>query len=159
MEQVPGVGECRHESAILQLGVPADVVGVQVGAQHVVDLIGNHARRGQARRVVAAHPVPRRDDAAVAVVADAGVHQDGVMRRADHERVNTDSSPVAGGREVGHQPVAIRLERRVGYPRAEESRTHRPDHLLDAGNFRLPDLSQNQVTLLAADRRPTRRRA
>ena len=26
-------------------------------------------------------------------------------------------------------------------------------------NFRLPDLSQNQVTLLAADRRPTRRRA
>ena len=26
-------------------------------------------------------------------------------------------------------------------------------------NFRLPDLSQNQVTLVAADRRPTRRRA
>ena len=30
---------------------------------------------------------------------------------------------------------------------------------LSVTNFRLPDLSQNQVTLLAADRRPTRRRA
>ena len=42
--------EGRHPAAVLQPGVPADVIDMQMGAHHHVDLVGRHARRLQPRR-------------------------------------------------------------------------------------------------------------
>ena len=57
----------------------------------------------------------------------------------------------ACGKDPGFTPEFLLdyAGRHVAYTQAD----------LDRLSFRLPDLSQNQVTLLAADRRRTRRRA
>ena len=49
-EQVLGVGEGRHPAAVLELGVPADVIDVQVRAHHEVDRIRARSRRPSAGR-------------------------------------------------------------------------------------------------------------
>lgn len=47
-QQVAGVGEGGHPTPVPELGVPAHVVGVQVGVDHQVDVGRAHAHRRQA---------------------------------------------------------------------------------------------------------------
>ena len=42
-KDILGVGEGRHPAAVVEPGVPADVIDVQVRAQHVVDVLGGQA--------------------------------------------------------------------------------------------------------------------
>ena len=39
MEQVPGVWKCRHPPAVFQTGIPAHMVDMHVGAEHIVHLV------------------------------------------------------------------------------------------------------------------------
>ncbi len=91
---VAGVGEGRDPAAPLPAGVPPHVVGVEVGGEHVVDLLGPHPGLGEAQEILAARghvPVGPR---ALLVVAHAGVDHDGVVPRAEEERLHREDQAV-----------------------------------------------------------------
>ena len=56
-EQVAGVREGRHPSAVEKPRVPTDVIGVQMCAQHVVDVLRRKARGGEIGEVGPVLPV------------------------------------------------------------------------------------------------------
>ncbi len=55
---------------------PADMIDMQVGAHHHVDLFGLHACRCQARQIGRVELIPERPCLARLVISDAGVDQD-----------------------------------------------------------------------------------
>src|SRR5262249_11711276 len=46
-KDIPGIGKCRHPFPILLLGVPADVVVMQMGAHHEVYFLRPRSRGGK----------------------------------------------------------------------------------------------------------------
>ncbi len=108
-EDVSRLGEGRHPAAVLQPGVPADMVDVQVGAHDVVDILDPECRSPPGC-VPRCRPssVPERPGRARLVVADAAIHQDGVVRRADDVALDAELH-LAGCRvdRVRLQPVAV----------------------------------------------------
>ena len=45
-EHIAGVRECWHPTSVVQPRVPSDVVGVQMGTHHLIDILdGNAGRR------------------------------------------------------------------------------------------------------------------
>ncbi|GAA3485810.1 hypothetical protein GCM10018966_103430 [Streptomyces yanii] len=71
------MGESRSPlSVVRQTGVPADVVAVDMGADHRVNVLRADACRGQHIEVVGLQLVEGRHGRALPVVADAGVDQD-----------------------------------------------------------------------------------
>ena len=109
-EQVLRVGEGRHPAAVLELGVPADVIDMQMRAHHEVDRFGLAAAGVQAleeRRVelVPARIVP------VLVIAEAGVDQDRVPAGLDDPGMDRADQPVAARLDmVGHHPALLGVE-------------------------------------------------
>ena len=103
-EQVAGVGERRQPPAVDQTGVPADVVDVQVGADHLGDRFRRVARCGQVRKERQLQVVPV---GAVAhlVVADAGVDRDAVIADVDHEALDAHQEVAVVADEVGTEPA------------------------------------------------------
>ena len=95
---VLGVGEGRHPLAVLQPRVPADMVDVQMGAHHEVDLLGLDARLAQTLEILGVQHVEARHARPGLVVAAAGIDQDRVLARAQQP-----------GMDRGHQPAAFRL--------------------------------------------------
>ena len=95
---VLGVGKGRHPLAVLQPGVPADVIDVQVGAHHEVDLLGLDAGGAQPLEILGVQHVEARHARPRLVVAAARVDQDRVLARAQQP-----------GMDRGHQPAALRL--------------------------------------------------
>ena len=78
------VRECRHPAAISQSGVPAGMVDMKMRAKDIVDLVVGDAEREQlVAPALLARKIERRR--MTLVLAGAGVHQDRVMRRPDHE--------------------------------------------------------------------------
>ena len=104
---VLGVGECRHEAAIDQARVPADVIPVQVGAHHVVDLLGFDAGCRQIRDVVGLDHVEGGATGARLVVAAAGVDQDRVPRRAQDEGMKTHQQVAASSDQRAEPRLAL----------------------------------------------------
>src|SRR5215470_9014731 len=87
---VLGVGERRHPAPVLEARVPSDVVGVEVGAQHVVHLLRAHPGLGEALQILTARGhVPVRPRPPL-VVAHAGVDHHGVVARAKEERLHRE---------------------------------------------------------------------
>ena len=74
-QQVAGVGERRCPAVGATPGVPADVIGVQMGVDHHVDVLGRHPRGGQRTEEVGFQMIQRRHVPAVAAVAHTGVDQ------------------------------------------------------------------------------------
>ena len=83
VEHILGVREGRHPAAVAQHRIPAAMVDVQVGAEHVVDRLEAQARRLELIEVALLREIHRRGIALI--LAGAGVDQDRVMRRAHHE--------------------------------------------------------------------------
>ena len=82
-EQVARLREGRHPAAVLQPGVPADMIDVEMRAHDEVDVVHRQAGRGQAAHEgVVLLLVPQRTRGAVLVVADATIDQDVVACRS-----------------------------------------------------------------------------
>ena len=106
-EDVFGLGEGRHPAAILQPGVPAHVVHMHVGAHDVVDVVHRGAGRRQVPLPgVGRLHVPEGPGRPRLVVADAGIDQDGVVRRAD--QVGLDAEPQLARRRVDRRRARAR---------------------------------------------------
>ena len=111
-EQVARVRERRHPAPLLEARVPADVVGVQVGAHDDVDVRDREAVRGEPAHegVVALH-VPVRPRRPVLVVADAAVDEHRMVRRAQDVGLEAeDEAPRPRFERARLQPGAVLLE-------------------------------------------------
>ncbi|GCC48700.1 hypothetical protein chiPu_0032795, partial [Chiloscyllium punctatum] len=113
VEDVFRVREGRHPASVAQRGVPAGVVDMQMGAEHVVDLLIGDAEREQlVAPALLARKVERRR--VPLVLAGAGVDQDGVARRPHHEGLVGDHHHAAGGIEdFGLHRFQVMLEHGV----------------------------------------------
>src|SRR6185312_13055279 len=92
-EHVARPGKRRHPFAADEFGVPADMVDMQMRAQHDVDGIRRKARGGELfqERIVAV--VPGRHVAALLVVAEPGVDHDTMLRRLHDQGVDRHFQP------------------------------------------------------------------
>ena len=175
-EQIARVREGRDPLAIGQHGVPADVVDVQVRAQHRIDRLARESGRGQVFEEPPLPVVPGRDTPVLLVVAEAGVDDDAPPGRLDHEGVDAHLEAAFRVGEVRHQPgdgqdglarrlgqdepaAARRLELDdLGYGDFADLPLHRPapklrhKHLRRGYRCRL----RRARTRIAAERRPTR---
>ena len=109
VEQILGVGEGRNPLAVVQPRIPADVVHVHMRTEDVIDLRGVHASGSEPVEIVRTHMVPQ-GNVAGAVVADAGIDEDSVVRGAHYEGVNTEPELQILSTEMRHQPVPMRLK-------------------------------------------------
>ena len=82
--EIARIGKRRHPAAGDQARVPADVVGVEMGAEHDIDILGRAAGRSKMGDVMATGalvPVwPRRSRL---MFADTGIDQDRLAAKAD----------------------------------------------------------------------------
>ena len=102
-EQVARVRKGRQPAAIDEARVPADVVDVQVRAQHRVDRLRREARGCHLVEKRTVQLIPHRDGARL-VVADAGIDDDAPAFGLDHERVHRREESAVAVREVRPQP-------------------------------------------------------
>jgi hypothetical protein len=97
---VAGLGKGRHPTAVFQARVPADVIGVQMRAHDVIDVVYAEADGAKPLlETIAVEHVPERPRRPLFVIADAGVDQDIVVRRLDDEALNAE-----------HQAIAVRID-------------------------------------------------
>ncbi len=129
--EVARPGERGDPRAVLLPGVPADVVGVQVGEDHQVDGAGREAGGGQALGVVGAQVVPGRVGPFLAV-ADAGVDEHAQPVHDERETVAVDAEDAVVAGEVGAQPVLAGHYLRRGVGQQPGSGRGRQQCLVDA---------------------------
>ena len=103
-EQIARLLKSRHPSATVKPRVPADMVDVQVGAEHGIDAVGWKTGRGHVLKKWRFAVVPGRHGATFLVVAKSGVDDDPARGRLDHERVDRHFQPAFLGREVRNEP-------------------------------------------------------
>jgi len=150
-EEIARVGKGRHPAPVLEPRVPAHVVGMHVGAHHVVHALRSHSRRLQPFQKWVLLPVPVGARHALLVVADAGVDDHGVSARLDHPRVHAEHEGAALGQVVaGGEPGEMRPHH-LGIEGGEEplrgeARIH---GLLDAGEPRVADHQSIHARLLS----------
>ncbi len=107
-----GLGKGRHPAAVFKPRVPADVIGVQMRAHHIVDVVDGEAHtRKLLFEPVAVEHVPERPRRARLVIADAGIDQDIVVRRLDDEALDAKHELVGRIEKCGLQPGAVRRRR------------------------------------------------
>jgi hypothetical protein len=123
-EQVARAGEGRDPPAVDQHGVPADVIDVQVRAQHRIDGLARETGRGQVFEEPPLAIVPGGDAPILLVVAEAGVDDDPPSRRLDDERVDAHLEAAFGIGEVRDEPRDGQdgLARRLGQDEAAATR-------------------------------------
>ena len=87
-EQVFGIWKCRHPAAVAQHRVPPDVIGMQVRAEHGIDLLGRRAGRAQPVEKRRLQPMEPRQPGPLFVIAGAAVDKscDGWCGSATSER-------------------------------------------------------------------------
>ena len=134
--QVARVGEGRTPAPVDQHGVPADVVDVQVGAQHGVDRLARVAGGGKIGEERAVQVVPGRNAATLLVVAEAGVDHDAPRGGFDHQGVDAHAQAARFIGEMRAQPADGQdgLARGVGQ-----------DEAAAAGGFQLDDAGDEDV--------------
>ncbi len=119
-EHVLGVLEGRHPFAVLEPGVPADMIDMQVGAHHHVDLVGLDAGCLQPLEILGLHQMPFGPMRARLVVADAGIDQDALAPHGQKPAMDAELQRIRGFLVVvGYQPVAVLLHH-LGRPVGEE---------------------------------------
>ena len=110
-------GKVGTQRPFSQPRVPADVVDVQVGAEHGVDRLGREAGGGEIREEAALALVPGRNRQLL-VVADAGVHHDAAPLRLHHEGVHAHQRVAPSRRRSGaaarRRAAGSRGSRRAG---------------------------------------------
>ncbi len=103
-EHVARIGKSRHPFPVHQAGVPADMVDMQMGAQHGVDAVGRKAGFAHGFEERTLPVVPGRQVAALLVVAEPGIDHDPAGRRLHHQRVDRHFEPALVGGEMRNQP-------------------------------------------------------
>jgi hypothetical protein len=139
--EVGGVGEGGYPRPAVEPGVPADVVGVQVGVDHEIDVFRAHAGRGEVVEETGVAVRPQPGVGPLLVVAGSRVDEDRAAFAAQHPGLDRRADLVRlGVPEVGGQPVAVLLPRPRGAAGEELGRGHldRAVVLLDAGDGDVP---------------------
>ena len=100
-EKIARLREARHPAAIFKPRIPADMIHVQMRTHNEINIANAKPKRGQVAHIgFALHLVPEGMRRAVLVIADAGINQDIVMRRAHHP-----------GLDAKHQLARLRVQR------------------------------------------------
>jgi hypothetical protein len=106
-KQVLRIGESGHPAAVNQHGIPADVIDMQVRAQHDVNAFALKTGRREVFKERTLQHIPSRVAAARLVVADTGVDDNALVLRLDDEGLDaTDQLAVRRG-EVWLQPSLL----------------------------------------------------
>src|SRR3990167_32452 len=106
-EEIARVGEGRHPAAVDELGVPADMIDMQMRAHHEVDRFGRAAAGAPPVHERRVELVPGRV-VALLVVAEASVDQDRVLARLHHPGVDgADETVGARVDVVGQHPALL----------------------------------------------------
>jgi hypothetical protein len=103
-EHISRIGEGRQPFATDQPSVPADMIDMQVRAQHGVDAVGGKAGLCQGFEERALPVVPGRHVAAFLVVAEAGIDHDPPRGRLHHQRMDRHFEAAFLGGESRDQP-------------------------------------------------------
>src|ERR1039458_222676 len=104
--QVAGVGERWHPLAVLEHRVPPDMVHVQMRADDAIDLVARVTRFSQVAQKRQLQIAPRRVRTNL-LVADAGIDDDALALRFDHQRVNAPAGLARFVGEGGIEPVGF----------------------------------------------------
>ena len=135
-EHIAGIGKGRHPLAADEFGVPADMIDMQVGAEHRVDAVRGKTRRRQGveERILAV--VPGRHVAAMLVIAQTSVDDDPPRWRLHQQRVDRHFEAAFLIGEMRNQPGQF-LDFLVGRQRQDEAGTADRLQLDDLGDFDL----------------------
>src|SRR5262245_32402956 len=116
-EQIARVGKGRLPAAIVLPRIPADVIDMQMGAEHQVDFGRIDAGLPQPiEKTTRAPLMPGWNFGNVLVIADATVDQQGFSARSKDEALDGEPGQISGAIEkVGLQCAAVRLKQfRIG---------------------------------------------
>src|SRR5262249_27731738 len=107
-EKVFGIGKGRHPESAYQHRIPADVIGMQVGAQNDIDFLRPHAGCAQAVQEGDIKLMEAGKARSVLVIACTAVQQNGVAPGADQPGLDAADQPVVARRVMmWHQPVEM----------------------------------------------------
>ena len=134
--QVPRPRKSRQPFPVDQHRVPADMIDMEVRAQHRVDRLARIAGGGEVGEERALQIVPRRDATALLVVAEAGIDDDSALRRFDDQRMDAHLQPAALVGEMRLQP-ADRQDLLIGRLRQDEAAA--------AGDLELDELGHGDL--------------
>ena len=141
-EQIAGVGEGRHPLAVDQHRVPADMIDMEMGAEHDIEAFAREARAFEVLEEGGLE-VRHHLHCALLVIADAGVDHDPLRRRVDDERVHAHDDVAGVGDVIGLEPFDLE---HLGAGGTGESvfgrRGHH--HLDDLGDGAVADLPRLQ---------------
>ena len=138
---VAGVRKGRDPAAVVEPGVPADMVPMEMRAHHVIDRFGRHPGGGEIGEIGALHTVELRPGRPLLVVAEAGIDQDRVTPGLDDEGVKAEHQPARrrvdqprpGQIGVGAQDLGIEIRQKI------LGRDERPLILSNAMHFEITD--------------------
>src|SRR5208282_4649842 len=117
-DQVPRVGECRHPVAVLEHRVPAHVVDVQMRADDAIDVVARVTGLFEVAQERQLQIAPCRVGTNL-LIADAGVDDDALALRLDHQRVDAHAELALLVRESWIEPVGFLLDVVAGGVRQE----------------------------------------
>src|SRR6516165_7610355 len=121
-----------HPSPVFESRVPADVIGVQMRAHDIIDIVhGESGSRQAFFETIAVQHVPKRARRSRLMVADAGVDQNVVAERLDNEALNTEHQPVLDIDKFRLQPSSVLVEQFFREVRKETQRVKKRSLLLD----------------------------
>ena len=147
--QVVCLRDRRHPPSVDQHGVPADMVHVQMGAQHGIDRL---PRISGGREIVQERPpavIPGLDATVLLVVAEAGIDDDAPRRCLHHEAVDAHAQPALFIGEVRLQP-GDRLDRLACRLRQDEAAAARHLQFDDLGHRHVADPPLHRSLLVPA---------
>src|SRR5262249_43364298 len=109
-KQIAGIGERRHPPAVDKPSVPTDMIGVQMCAQHVVDIFGRKTCGREVGEIGPILSMIARLLWAFLVITRAGIDQDGRVWRLYHRAVEGKDDQAAGrvhNRRLKPAPVSF----------------------------------------------------
>src|SRR6516165_1292510 len=95
-EEVPGIRERRRPSAVDEARVPTDVVGMEMRAQHIVDVFGSETGGGETREIGPIFPMIAQLVRAFLVVPRASIDKDGSALALNNNAVKGEDELAAG---------------------------------------------------------------
>src|SRR5580704_8005963 len=108
-DETARLGEGRHPAVVHQGRIPADVVDVQMGAQHRIDGILGESGFFEIIEKRRMQHVPSGERARL-VVTEAGIDDDSFVAGFQEERMATHTRAPAFVREMGYEPFALALD-------------------------------------------------
>src|SRR5215471_19345617 len=114
-EHISGTRESREPASLNEVGVPPDMIDVQMRADDHIDVFPLHAHGSKALKVRPALLVIAELARAGLIVASARIDKDGPALRANDEGMEgEDEQPVRRIEEVGLEPGAVGIDGGVG---------------------------------------------